>query len=235
MENIKEWVVWSILSSLSSAAVVIFAFLLPAYQEQKDRAKIDEVITKYEQVGKGFYKKGLYSEAEKIFERAFEISGNSRYDLELLRIKSRIFKVHEIEEWKRSKFEGIEEGDFLFLIETASSEKEKSEYLEAYGTYLFLGGQRKKAIGIFQRSISSNSKNIMAHINLGNAYDDLKQKQEAKTEYEKALAINPASYEALYNLGAWYYERNDCQNVRKYVDRISTKQDFRKHFQECYR
>ena len=85
IRNAKNWVIWSLLTSVSSFLVVIFSFLLPSYQEQIDRARGLEVIEKYEKVGDHFFSNGHYAEAEKVFARAFEFSENKRLDIELKR------------------------------------------------------------------------------------------------------------------------------------------------------
>lgn len=222
IRNVKNWFIWSLLASSSSVAVMLFSFLLPAYQEQRDRYNSAEVIAKYESVGDKFFRDGHYVEAEQVFQKAFEFSESKRLDLEIKRLRSRIYKVYEQEDWVKTDFEEIEEGDFLFLIETTTNKHEKSDILGAYGIFKDLTGEKEEALKLLSESVSLNPHNTTSLLNLGNVYDELGNSEKSEQSYLKSLQINPESFEANYNLGALYYQRGDCTKTKIYIDKAKT-------------
>lgn len=219
IENIKSWFIWSVMASLGSVSVMIFSFLLPAYQEQRDRLSSQEVINLYENVGDKFYKDGHFAEAEQVFQKAFEFSENKRLELEIKRLRSRIYKVYDQEDWVKTDFEEIEEGDFLFLIETSKDKLEKSDILGAYGIFKSLTGEKDEALKLLKESVAQNSRNATSLLNLGNVYDELGMKEDSQKSYLQSLSINPDSFEANFNLGALYFEMNDCKKAKPYFDK----------------
>ena len=219
IENVRSWFIWSVLASLGSVSVMIFSFLLPAYQEQRDRLSSQEVINLYETVGDKFYKDGHFAEAEQVFQKAFEFSESKRLELEIKRLRSRIYKVYDQEDWVKTDFEEIEEGDFLFLIETSKDKIEKSDILGAYGIFKSLTGKKNESLKLLKESVEQNPKNATSLLNLGNVYDELGMKNESKNSYLKSLSINPESFEANFNLGALYFELNDCKKAKPYFEK----------------
>ncbi len=220
IKNAKNWVIWSMLTSVGSFLVVIFSFLLPSYQEQTDRARSLEVIERYEKVGDQFFTKGLYAEAEKVFGRAFEFSENKRLDIELKRLKARISKVYEKDDWVKTEIEELDEGDFLFLIETLKDKKERSDVLGAYGVFKSLQGKKSEARKLLEESLSVDPGNTVSEINLGNVYDEMGMKDKARMSYLSALEKEKDSIPALYNLALLHDEKKDCQAVRNFRDRL---------------
>ena len=220
IKNAKNWVIWSMLASVSSFLVVIFSFLLPSYQEQSDRARGQEVIESYEKVGDQFLAKGLYADAEKVFARAFEFSENKRLDIELKRLKARISKVYEKEDWVKTDIEELDEGDFLFLIETLKEKRERADVLGAYGIFKSLQGKKIEAQKLLEESLAVDPDNTVTEINLGNVYDDLGMKEKAKAAYLSAIEKEKDSASALYNLALLLDEGKECHLVRTYRDRL---------------
>ena len=236
MKDIKSWMIWSLIASLSSVLVVVFSFLLPAFQEQLDRAEAREVVESYVTIGERFFEKGLYAEAEKVFGRAFEFSENRRLDIELKRLKARIFKVYELEDWVPADFEELEEGDFLFLVETTKDPSERSEILGAFGVYKSLKGKKTQARDLLQEAVDLDPKNSTALVNLGNVSDDLGKKPTAEALYKQALEREPLNYEALYNLGMLYKDEGNCRAAHAYLSRALALRDSRalkKEVREC--
>lgn len=69
------------------------------------------------------------------------------------------------------------------------------------GTARLQLGQHDKGIELVRRSIALNPANPEAHNNLGNAFRELKQLEEAQSSYEQALAFKPNYAVAYNNLG----------------------------------
>lgn len=236
LRNVKSWFIWSALASTGSVAVVLFSFLLPSYQEQSDRYQARKVIDKYEFVGDRFFRDGHYAEAEQVFQKAFEFSESKRLDLEIKRLRSRIYKVYEQEDWVKTDFEELEEGDFLFLIETAENKNEKSDILGAYGIFKDLTGDKDKALELLAESVSLNPRNTTSLLNLGNVYDELGNHEKSEQNYLKSLEINPDSFEANYNLGALYYQDGKCAKSKPYFVKAKSLRpsvEISKHFLQC--
>ena len=62
-------------------------------------------------------------------------------------------------------------------------------------------GDHKTAIKTFLHILNLDNKNIAAYNNLGNVFKNMKNFEEAKINYEKALEINPNFVNARTNYG----------------------------------
>ncbi len=63
-------------------------------------------------------------------------------------------------------------------------------------------GRPAEAIPIYQRALQLNPQEVEAQNNLGNAYLELQQYQNAKRWYQRALEIKPGDAQILCNLGS---------------------------------
>ena len=236
MRRLEKGVIVSLLASTGSFLVIVFSFLLPSFQEQYDRLKSHEVVDHYEKIGKRLFKKDQYSEAEMVFERAFELSESRRLDLDIMRLKSRVFKVYENEAWVRTDFEEISEGDFLFLIESTKNKEEMAMLKSAFGTYLALKGEKTRALGVLEEARKMTPNNPIVLVNLGNVYSDLGDQKSAILVYENALKAHPDYYEALYDLGVLYFNSNDCTKAKTYLKRVyelRPDKKLKQEFKDC--
>jgi tetratricopeptide (TPR) repeat protein len=68
------------------------------------------------------------------------------------------------------------------------------------GAALTSQGNPKEAVPILQKAIALNATDPSARANLGNAFLDLKQVQEAREQFESALRLNPDLVPAKYGL-----------------------------------
>lgn len=237
LRRLQKGMIWSMFASFGSFLVVTFSFLIPSFQDQYDRWKAHEVIESYEKIGDSLYRKDRFTEAEKVYERAFELSENRRLDLDMKRLKARVFKVFEGEEWKRKEFEELSQGDYLFLIEAAANAAEKATIMAAYGTFLALAGNHRESLDILMAARALDRKNPIVLVNLGNAYADLRRNDAAVKTYEEALALDPKYYEALYNLGALHFNSGNCEAARDPLSKAFAlrKEDVRKSlFRKCF-
>lgn len=236
IRRLEKGVFFSLISSAGSFLVIMVAFLIPSFEEQYDRYKSHEVLDEYVKIGHRLYDKQHYTEAEKIFERAFELSGNQRLDVEKMRVRSRVFKIYEKDEWSDTQIEELAEGDFLFLMEETNDKKELSTLKSALGTYLSLNQENARGLQMLEEARKLDPHNLIALVNLGNAYADNNEFQKAEALYKEALKLDPKYYEAIYNLGVLYYNERDCHLALPYLMRaqkIHVHPEFYSEFKSC--
>jgi len=70
-----------------------------------------------------------------------------------------------------------------------------------------LQNRQVEAIKNLQDAINLDPKNASLYFALGTAYDQTKQLDKAVTNYLKAIEIKPDYFDAVYNLGALYFNR----------------------------
>lgn len=111
---------------------------------------------------------------------------------------------------------------YLLLTEVYLAEKDTVGYLSAIqeARKLFPSNNdlatREINIYIFQNkvpeaienitlAIKNEPNNYILYSNLGILYQKIKENDKAETTYKKAIEVNPNGFDALYNLGALYY------------------------------
>ena len=67
--------IWPLLVSMSSASIMILAFLIPSIQDQWDRYQSRRVIQQYVRIGDDFVREENFTMAEQAFAKAFELVG----------------------------------------------------------------------------------------------------------------------------------------------------------------
>jgi tetratricopeptide (TPR) repeat protein len=192
------------LAGLSSAAVVLVAFLVPSMQDQWDRYKTREAIDRYAQVGRDLLQNERYESAEQAFSRALELAGNQRLDLLEGQLRARVMRVYDAPEWRAQTDETITEADFIYLLELESAKERpaaRASTIGAYGVYLAGLKRWAEAEKNLKESAALDPKSAAPHIHLGNLYDDLGRSAEAEAQYRLAIALNPREPNAHYNLG----------------------------------
>jgi tetratricopeptide (TPR) repeat protein len=80
-------------------------------------------------------------------------------------------------------------------------------------------GNTDEAIGYFAKALEINPDHAVALQNLGNAYRQKKDWENAKTVLERAVALRPDDAEANYGLGMVYAQRDDAQRAYEYLQR----------------
>jgi tetratricopeptide (TPR) repeat protein len=78
-------------------------------------------------------------------------------------------------------------------------------------------GRTEEAISNFQQSLKIDSNYSVALDNLGNAYRQGKQWDDAKRAFVRALALNPQDAEANYGLGMVFAQLNDPEHAYEYL------------------
>lgn len=109
-----------------------------------------------------------------------------------------------------------------------ASPKKRSQILASLGTHALFRGAYAQAITDLRSAIDLDDKNIGAHNNLGLAYWQLGKKDLAKTEFRRALEINPNDADANINLGTAMVEENDPRTARRYYQAAADNLEYKK-------
>ncbi len=80
-------------------------------------------------------------------------------------------------------------------------------------------GRTAEAIPYFEKSIKLNPDHLIALENLGNAYRQQKNWQDARKTLERAVAVGPQDPEANYSLGMVYAQLDDSDRAYEYLQR----------------
>jgi tetratricopeptide (TPR) repeat protein/peroxiredoxin len=80
-------------------------------------------------------------------------------------------------------------------------------------------GDMRGAIAYFQKALELKPAHFVALENLGNAYRQQKQWNDARETLKKALAVNPNDAEANYSLGMVFAQTNDNDSAYEYLRR----------------
>lgn len=72
---------------------------------------------------------------------------------------------------------------------------------------LLAEGKEGESIDKLKKAIDLDPKNVSLYLVLGTAYDKIGDPEMAKATYEKAIEVNPKSYEAYNNLAAYYINK----------------------------
>jgi tetratricopeptide (TPR) repeat protein len=192
------------LAGAASALVTVLAFFLPSLQDQWDRFQSRQVIQRYVELGRDFVREERYKLAEETFAKAFELSENKRLDIEEERLAAKVEQVNAEPEWGRKNPEGLEEGDFLYLVhlqEGRGRDRQRAATLNSYG--VFLTGERRvrEAEAAFRDAIRLDSTSATAWANLGSLLSDEGRLKEAEAAYRRSLRYDSTSAAAQYNLG----------------------------------
>ena len=103
------------------------------------------------------------------------------------------------------------------------------ETLFDYGGYLndYYTQEYEKATQIFKRITNLSSNNYRAHYNLGIAYYNLGEMENAKNSFETALKIKPDYKYCFYNLGLIYEAIGNYEEALKnYEHALEIDKDF---------
>jgi tetratricopeptide (TPR) repeat protein len=88
-------------------------------------------------------------------------------------------------------------------------------------------GKSDEAIGYFQKALEMSPDHVVALQNLGNAYRQKKDWDDAKRVLEHALTVSPEDAEANYSLGMVYAQLNDTERAYAFLQKaLVAKPDF---------
>lgn len=82
-----------------------------------------------------------------------------------------------------------------------------------------LMGQYVESIDYFKKAIELDPQNTDARLSLSGIYEEFKEEELAKAEYEKILEYEPDNFWALVNLGSYYEVNNDLDTSIKYLSK----------------
>ena len=208
---------WPYLATLSSASVMLLAFFIPSIQDQWDRYQSRKVIGLYVSLGDDFMQEERYDMAEKAYEKAFELSLQTRLEIEMKRLKARVHRMSLLVDWGAKPPEDLEDVDFQLLLHLQKGRenaKERTYTLNSYASFLAGSKKLQEAEAALAEALRLDPGSAMLHLNLGNLQDQAGRKDEALKSYLKALALDPASLNANYNLGLLYVELGKNQEAR---------------------
>jgi tetratricopeptide (TPR) repeat protein len=80
-------------------------------------------------------------------------------------------------------------------------------------------GRTEEAIGYFLHALKVNPDHLVALENLGNAYRQLKNWEQARRVLERAVAVSPSDPESNYSLGMVFAQTNDTQRAYDFLQR----------------
>ena len=145
---------------------------------------------------------GKEKEAVPIYEEMMANKQDSMF------VYSAMYKLKREAGDKEGSLKVLEAGRKRYPDETTLLFAEINHYLEA--------GKMTELIDKLKEGISKEPKNSSLYFTLGNVYDNLSQKEPAKSEeyakesivwYEKTLEIDPKNADAVYSIGASYYNK----------------------------
>lgn len=199
------------LAGASSTLIVLLAFLLPSIQEQWNQFQSRRVLQRHVELGREFMAEGKYQLAEKSFAKAFELSESKRLDIEEERLKAKVQAVNADPRWGANNPEGLEEADFLYLLQLQRSPAQAAERavtLDCYGTFLASQKRYQEAEEQLRAAVRLNPTEITTQVNLGNLLREEKKLSEAEAVYRKALQLDAHDANVHYDLGLVLAELN---------------------------
>jgi len=212
------------LAGLSSAAVVLLAFLVPSLEELHDRWQMRQAVDRYAQIGEALMREHQYTAAVAALDRAIELGGAQRMDLMALRMQAHVQRMEEDPEWPGEVPESLTESDFLYVLASDRAPEKAHDRAAALAAYaVFLAGAKRpvEAEHRLREALAIEPGNADLHVLLGNVLGDRQQEAASEAEYREALRLAPANPKARYNLGLVLAERADWpraeEQFRAYV------------------
>jgi len=209
---------WPYVATISSASVMLLAFFIPSIQDQWDRYQSRKVIGQYLSLGDEFMEEERYDMAESAYEKAFELSIQSRLEIEMKRLKARVHRMSMLTDWGAKPPKDLEEVDFQLLLHMqkgAEHDKERAFTLNSYASFLAGSKKLKEAETALQEALRIDPQSAMFHLNLGNLQDQARQKDDTLKSYLKALELEPKNVNAHYNLGLLYVEMGKLNEAKQ--------------------
>jgi tetratricopeptide (TPR) repeat protein len=200
-----------VLASVGSALVMILAFFLPSMQDQWDRFVSRRVIQRHVELGRHFMREGKFTFASQAFSKALELSDNKRLDIEEEQLEAKVQKINENPNWGVKNPDGLEEADFLYLLQMQREDKQNKARvvtLNCYGVFLAAAQRWREAEETLREAIRLNPSDAAVYVNLGNLLRDRDRHQEAEEAYRTALRLDGRDGRVYYDLGLLLAETN---------------------------
>lgn len=193
-----------VLASIGSALIMLLAFFIPSVQDQWDRFQARQVIQRHLELGRSFMHEGKYKLAEQSFAKAFELSENKRLDIEEERLTAKVQELNEDLTWGAKNPEGLEEADFLYLLQLQQDPNrahERAVTLNCYGVFLAAAKRWREAEDHLHEAIRLNPADSIPQVNLGNLLRDHDRFKEAEEAYRSAIQLDGDDGYVYYDLG----------------------------------
>jgi tetratricopeptide (TPR) repeat protein len=176
-----------------------------------------EVGRNYLSFGAVFYDRGYFDQAETYFQLAEKDDpggAEALYGLGSVYLEQRKNK----EAWKYFRRATEAQSNYPGTLPNAWNN---------LGILAAREGKTDEAIGYFQKVLQLSPEHAVALDNLGSAYRQKKDWENAKIVLEKALTVNPEDAEANYSLGMVYAQQNETQRAYEYLQRaLAAKPDY---------
>ena len=208
----------------SSALVVLLAFLVPSMEDQWDRFQSRRVIQRHVELARTFMAEGKYKLAEESFARAFEQSESKRLDIEEERLEAKVQAVNANPNWGVENPEGLEESDFLYLLQLQRGPDraaDRAATLTCYGTFLASAGRRREAEQRFREATQLAPRDAGPFVNLGNLMRDRARPLEAEAAYRHALLLEKHDGRIYYDLGLVLDETHRPAEAQKALEKAA--------------
>jgi tetratricopeptide (TPR) repeat protein len=163
-------------------------------------------------LGSVFFQRGYYDPAEQSFQLALHddpVSAEAMYGLGSVYLKQQRTNL------ARDNFERATRSH-------ASYPETLPNAWNNLGLLATREGRMQAAIPYFQQALKLSPDHLIALENLGNAYRQLRQWDEAQSTLERAVAVGPEDAEANYSLGMVYAQVNDTKRAYEYLRRALT-------------
>lgn len=133
----------------------------------------------------------------------------------------------------RKTFRIITLGIVLFLASCGSNPEKSRIYLDKGMDYLY-HSQFEEAIENFDKAIKYDAENHEAYFYRGCARYNILQREDALSDYNKTLELNPNYLQAYFNIGLYYRSINDYDMACYYFKIAEAKgrpnmEDYTKH------
>ena len=163
----------------------------------------------YLSYGSVFFQRGYYDQAGVAFERAFRDDPDSA---EALYVIGSVYLNQNKPSEARESFTRATRLRASYPDTLANS-------WNNLGLLSAREGHTGEAIGFFQRALQLSPDHSVALVNLGSAYRQLKQWDEARKVYERALDINLNDPEANYGLGMVFAQIDDVTHALEHLQK----------------
>jgi Flp pilus assembly protein TadD len=163
-------------------------------------------------LGSAFFQRGYYDQAETFFRltlRDDPSSAEAHYGI------GSVYLKQEKNAEARASFEQA-------LKVTSSYPDTRPNAWNNLGLLATREGRTSDAIGYFQEALRLSPDYWIALENLGNAYRQQKQWDQARTTLERALAARPQDPEANYSLAMVYAQMDDSERAYRYLQTALT-------------
>jgi Flp pilus assembly protein TadD/peroxiredoxin len=174
----------------------------------------------YLSYGSLFYQRGYYDQAEDSFRRALQDDPTSA---EALYGLGSVYLQQQKNSEARQSFERV-------ASLQASYPDTLPNAWNNLGLLAAREGRMSEAVTCFRKALQISPDHPIALVNLGNAYRQLKQWDDARKVLQQAVAVSPDDPEANYGLGMVFAQSNDSDLAYRY---LQTALKFRPDYPEA--